>query len=78
MVEHPTLGKWPVRNSLFPNCPAYIIFASHDQEPFVLPPGVGRYLKWRLSTITPVLVRKTLQNTGFRLVKSESIPGVHA
>lgn len=77
-VESKGIEKWPVRSSLFPNVPPYIAFAAHDAQQNVLPPGVGRFLKWRLSTITPVIVRKTLQNTGFRLVKSESQTGVHA
>lgn len=69
---------WPVRESLFPNMPSYIVFAKYDCHMGGVPSGGSRYLKWRLSTITPVIVRKTLTNTGFRLVKSESTPGVHA
>ncbi|GLV34593.1 Tubulin tyrosine ligase-like 4A [Carabus blaptoides fortunei] len=64
--------KWPVRPSLFRHVPPYILFSAHDAEPFKLPPGVARFLKWRLSTITPVVVRKTLSNTGFRLVRKSN------
>jgi hypothetical protein len=28
-------------------------------------------LKWKLSSITPIVVRRTIQNSGFKLVRSE-------
>lgn len=76
-LGHGDAAHWPIRESLFPNVSPYIKFNSHDAEvPFVLPEG-RRYLKWKLSTITPILVRKTLINTGFRLVRSEFTRGLH-
>lgn len=73
-----TVPAWPLRESLFPHIPPYISFNTHDAEtPFSLPPG-RRYLKWKLSTITPIVVRKTLQNTGFQLIRSEFSRGVHS
>lgn len=67
---------WPVRPSLFPNVPPYIKFTSHEAEaPVVIPVG-KRLFKWKLSTITPVLVRKTLTNSGFSMVRSEFSRGV--
>lgn len=34
-----------------------------------LPWIIRRCLKWKLSTITPVVVRKTVVNSGFRVIK---------
>lgn len=63
--------NWPLRESLFAHVPPYISFNSYDAtSPYVLPNG-KKYLKWKLSTITPVVVRRTLVNTGFTLVRSE-------
>ncbi|XP_015113315.1 tubulin polyglutamylase TTLL4 [Diachasma alloeum] len=59
----------PLRRSLFPNVPPYIIFQSYDSEGHNLPITVTKYLKWKLSTMTPLLVRRTVVNSGFRLVK---------
>ncbi|KAK9752749.1 Tubulin-tyrosine ligase family [Popillia japonica] len=67
-----SLPCWPLRESLFPHIPPYINFNTHDStSPFNLPPG-RRYLKWKLSTITPIVVRKTLQNTGFQLIRKSN------
>lgn len=63
--------NWPLRASLFPHIPPYLCFMLHDAaSPQRIPMG-ARYLKWKMSTITPILVRKTLTNSGFRLVRSE-------
>ena len=34
-----------------------------------LPWPVRRHLKWKLSSITPIVVRKTVANSGFRVIK---------
>ncbi|KAF7267058.1 hypothetical protein GWI33_019661 [Rhynchophorus ferrugineus] len=63
---------WPVRSSLFPNIPPYIKFRSYELEsPYKLPAG-RKFFKWKLSTITPVIVRKTLTNSGFVLVRKSN------
>ncbi|KAL1465231.1 hypothetical protein WDU94_004818 [Cyamophila willieti] len=61
-----------LRLSLFTNVPPYIRFSSHDDEVRVYPTAVAKHLKWKLSPITPVVVKKTILNTGYRLVRSES------
>lgn len=38
----------------------------------LFPSHAAKHLKWKLSPITPVVVRKTILNSGFRLVRSES------
>ncbi|XP_048510207.1 tubulin monoglutamylase TTLL4-like [Athalia rosae] len=62
-------NKIPLRKSLFPHVAPYVIFHSYENRGVCLPPEVTKHLKWRLSTITPLLVRRTLVNSGFRLVK---------
>ncbi|XP_018576563.1 tubulin polyglutamylase TTLL4 isoform X3 [Anoplophora glabripennis] len=63
--------SWPIRPSLFPNIPPYIHFNTHDSEIEFKVPNGRKFFKWKLSTITPVVVRKTLTNSGFTLVRSE-------
>lgn len=66
------LKKWPIRYSLFAHIPPYIKFTSHDTEQPVQMPYGRKYFKWKLSTITPLLVRKTLTNSGFILVRKSN------
>ncbi|XP_043496287.1 tubulin polyglutamylase TTLL4-like [Polistes fuscatus] len=61
--------KFPFRRSLFDNVPPYIAFQSFDGKGLPLPYEVRKHLKWQLSTITPFIVRRTLVNSGFRLMK---------
>ncbi|CAH1108254.1 unnamed protein product [Psylliodes chrysocephalus] len=63
---------WMLRPSLFPNIPPYIRFNAHDYEGDVKFPYTKKFLKWKLSTITPLIVRKTLQNSGFVLVRKSN------
>ncbi|XP_049950814.1 tubulin monoglutamylase TTLL4-like isoform X1 [Schistocerca serialis cubense] len=60
-----------LRTSLFSYVPPYIRFCMHDEKGEPLPYEIGRHMKWKLSTITPLVVRRTLVNSGFRLVRSE-------
>lgn len=62
--------KLPFRRSLFDNVAPYIAFQSHNSktEP-ILPYEVTRHLKWHLSTITPLIVRRVVVNSGYRLLK---------
>lgn len=61
-----------LRLSLFSNVPPYIAFCSHDDETRLFPSHASKHLKWKLSPITPVVVRKTILNSGFRLVRKSS------
>jgi hypothetical protein len=61
----------PLAPSLFPFVPPYISFATFEDKGPDMPPSIHKILKWKLTTITPLLVRKVLLNTGFRLMKSE-------
>jgi hypothetical protein len=61
----------PFAPSLFPFVPPYITFATFEEKGPDMPAMIHKQLKWKLTTITPLLVRKVLLNTGFRLMKSE-------
>nr|CAD7397733.1 unnamed protein product [Timema poppensis] len=61
-----------LRGSLFSYVPPYINFSLHDVKGESLPTEIQRLLKWKLSTITPLVVRRTLLNTGFRLVRKSN------
>ncbi|XP_033364222.1 tubulin polyglutamylase TTLL4-like [Bombus vosnesenskii] len=62
-------GNTPLRKSLFSNVAPYIVFQSFDCMGPIMPYEVTKYLKWHLSTITPLIVRHTLTNSGFHLMK---------
>uniref|UniRef100_A0A182PFP2 Tubulin polyglutamylase TTLL4 n=1 Tax=Anopheles epiroticus TaxID=199890 RepID=A0A182PFP2_9DIPT len=59
----------PLAPSLFPYVPPYLTFASHDEKGPPMPPTIHKVLKWKLTLITPIVVRKVLLNSGFRLLK---------
>ncbi|XP_058451853.1 tubulin monoglutamylase TTLL4 isoform X2 [Malaya genurostris] len=59
----------PLAPSLFPNVPPYITFATHEDKGPPMPPGIHKVLKWKMTLITPIIVRKVLINSGFRLLK---------
>lgn len=61
-----------LRPSLFPRVPPYLKFVGHDETAaHKIPLPIQKHLKWKLTTITPIVVKRTLTNSGFRLVKSE-------
>ncbi|XP_059476900.1 tubulin monoglutamylase TTLL4-like isoform X3 [Neocloeon triangulifer] len=64
----------PLRNSLFSYVPPYVRFQmpidGAQGEEIGLPAEVKRLLKWKLSPITPLVVRRTLLRSNFRLVKT--------
>lgn len=61
----------PLAPSLFSNVPPYITFATHEEKGPEMPAAVTKILKWKLTTITPIVIRKIVLNSGFRLLKSE-------
>ncbi|XP_048002882.1 uncharacterized protein LOC125239285 isoform X2 [Leguminivora glycinivorella] len=61
-----------LRQSLFPRVPPYLKFVGYDEATAQkIPAPIQKHLKWKLTSITPIVVKKTLTNSGFRLVKSE-------
>lgn len=65
------IHQQPLASSLFPFVPPYITFSTYEDKGPALPSMIHKILKWKLTTITPLLVRKVLLNTGFRLMKSK-------
>lgn len=65
------IHQQPLAPSLFPFVPPYITFSTYEDKGPDMPSMIHKILKWKLTTITPLLVRKVLLNTGFRLMKSE-------
>lgn len=61
----------PLQPSLFPYVPPYVSFASHNEKGPTVPPVIQKLLKWKLTTITPIVVRKIVLNSGFRLLRSK-------
>ncbi|CAH1408056.1 unnamed protein product [Nezara viridula] len=62
---HPCL-----RPSLFANTPPYIRFATETtkaDKPF--PVIIQRTLKWKLTTVTPIIVKKIIQNSGYKFIR---------
>lgn len=61
-----------LRPSLFPRVPPYIKFVGHeDVQTIKIPFAVQKHMIWKLTSITPIVVKKTITNSGFRLLKSE-------
>lgn len=66
--HHPK-SSGPLTPSLFAHVPPYLTFASHDGKGPQMPLAIKKVLKWKLTTITPIVIRKILLNSGFRLLK---------
>lgn len=73
----------PLTPSLFAHVPPYITFATHEEKGAPMPSAVTKILKWKLTTITPIVIRKVLLNSGFRLLKRKlfnawlsNVPGI--
>ncbi|XP_055599964.1 tubulin monoglutamylase TTLL4-like isoform X2 [Uranotaenia lowii] len=62
-------NEGPLAPSLFPNVPPYITFSTHEEKGPPVPPAMHKVLKWKMTLITPIVVRKVLINSGFRLLK---------
>jgi tubulin polyglutamylase TTLL4 len=64
------IEKLPFRRSLFENVPPYIVFHLCNTKPDTnLPRELSAHMKWYLSPVTPALVRHTVENSGYRLMK---------
>ena len=54
--------------------PPTITFCGPNEKVEALPPEIAKLLKWRMSPITPNIVKHTIARSGFRATKSKSIP----
>ncbi|XP_060080491.1 tubulin monoglutamylase TTLL4-like [Ylistrum balloti] len=59
----------PLRPSLFPNIPPTVNFVVEGEKVEQLPWEYRKLLKWRMSPITPNIVKHTLARVGFRITK---------
>ena len=60
----------PLRRSLFSNTPPSVNFVHHNEERETpLPAELRKNLRWKLSNITPAVVKKVVTNSGFRLMR---------
>uniref|UniRef100_A0A3Q0KRK4 Tubulin tyrosine ligase-related n=1 Tax=Schistosoma mansoni TaxID=6183 RepID=A0A3Q0KRK4_SCHMA len=60
-------------DSLFPNVPPVLRFVEEGQKLEPLPWEFRRLLKWRASSLTPIVVKQTLQRTGFKASKLTNV-----
>jgi hypothetical protein len=58
--------------SLFSHVPPAIRFCQHNEACRPLPECVAKLLKWRYTPITPLIIRKTVVNSGFKMTKRKS------
>lgn len=61
-----------LRASLFSHVPPFIHFSDHLNTVLEFPQQVQTLLKWKMSKITPVIVRRTVINSGFKLVRKSN------
>ncbi|KAG8432253.1 hypothetical protein GDO86_016770 [Hymenochirus boettgeri] len=55
--------------SLFPNLPPTIYFGTTDEKVESLPWAQRKLLKWKMSTVTPNIVKQTIARSHFRVTK---------
>ncbi|XP_033761713.1 tubulin polyglutamylase TTLL4-like isoform X1 [Pecten maximus] len=68
-TEQEKVPQSPLRPSLFPNIPPTINFVVEGEKVEQLPWEYRKLLKWRMSPITPNIVKHTLARVGFRITK---------
>ncbi|XP_037962826.2 tubulin monoglutamylase TTLL4 isoform X2 [Plutella xylostella] len=72
--SHPVLPDCMVhcvRPSLFPRVPPYLKFVGPDEPMLRIPLAISKHLKWKSTSITPIIVKKTLMQSGFKLLKPD-------
>jgi tubulin polyglutamylase TTLL4 len=73
VVQKGTLGRpRGLRPSLFSNVPPTVNFALHNTHAEEVPPFLKKHMRWKLSNLTPLVVRKVLGHSNLRLMKSDS------
>nr|XP_014030156.1 unnamed protein product [Salmo salar] len=55
--------------SLFPLTPPTLYFSTADQRVELLPPDQRKLLKWKMSTVTPNIVKHTIARSHFKVTK---------
>jgi len=66
----PSITPLPAFNvSLFSHVPPAINFCQYNEKTETMPAVIQRLLKWRVTNITPLIVKKTVLNSGFKMTK---------
>lgn len=55
--------------SLFPSLPSTVYFATQNERVELLPWPQRKLLKWKMSTVTPNIVKQTIQRSHFRVTR---------
>ncbi|XP_063789944.1 tubulin monoglutamylase TTLL4 isoform X2 [Pseudophryne corroboree] len=55
--------------SLFPNIPPTVYFGTQDEKVELLPWTQRKLMKWKMSTVTPNIVKQTIARSHFRVTK---------
>ncbi|XP_075037127.1 tubulin monoglutamylase TTLL4 isoform X2 [Mixophyes fleayi] len=61
--------KPALTQSLFPNTPPTIYFGTQDEKVEPLPWAQRKLMKWKMSTVTPIIVKQTVARSNFRVTK---------
>ncbi|XP_073490406.1 tubulin monoglutamylase TTLL4 [Aquarana catesbeiana] len=73
MDETPVNGdlilKPALTPSLFPNMPSTVYFGTQDEKVELLPWAQRKLLKWKMSTVTPNIVKQAVARSHFRVTK---------
>lgn len=64
--------KSPISESLFKYVAPCIYFASKGENVTPMPENILPYMKWKLSTITPIIIKEIVQKSGFVLLDANT------
>ncbi|XP_033326033.1 tubulin monoglutamylase TTLL4 [Megalopta genalis] len=62
----------PMRHSLFPHVPPYILFQSHENRAKKLSKDLNHLLQWKSTNTMPRILVKIILNSGYRIVNQYS------
>ncbi|XP_054722373.1 tubulin monoglutamylase TTLL4-like [Uloborus diversus] len=65
-------GRSPFITSLFTGVARILYFPTKDEKVTALPKEILTRMKWKLSTITPVIIKEMLLQKGFKLLEAET------
>ncbi|KAM4626384.1 tubulin monoglutamylase TTLL4 [Discoglossus pictus] len=68
-VNEDKIVKPALTPSLFPNMPPTLYFGTANEKVAMLPWAQRKLLKWRMSTVTPNVVKQTIARSHFRVTK---------
>ncbi|XP_001363239.2 tubulin monoglutamylase TTLL4 isoform X1 [Monodelphis domestica] len=69
LANHEKVVRQPLIYSLFPNVPPTIYFGTRDERVEKLPWEQRKLLRWKMSTVTPNIVKQTIGRSHFKVSK---------